>query len=84
MNVDPQPGALRTLMSPPSWVTIERTGFRARTTVGKGRVIYTELDVTTGLLGTNTWGITGYSPAYAQGLLKNLILDASTRPSTMP
>ena len=43
---------------------------------GKGRVIYTEIDLTTGLLGTNTWGITGYSPAYAEALLKNVILDA--------
>ena len=33
---------------------------------GKGRVIFSELDITTGLLGTNTWGITGYSPGYAE------------------
>jgi hypothetical protein len=43
---------------------------------GKGRIIFSELDITTGLLGTNTWGITGYSPAYSQALLKNVILDS--------
>ena len=25
-------------------------------------MIFSELDLTTGLLGTSTWGITGYSP----------------------
>jgi hypothetical protein len=46
---------------------------------GKGRVILSDLDVTTGLLGTNTWGITGYSPAYAQAILKNVLIDADAK-----
>ena len=41
---------------------------------GKGRVIYTSLDITSGLLGTHTWGIFGFNPAYAQSLLKNALL----------
>jgi hypothetical protein len=44
---------------------------------GKGSVIFTRLDVTSGLLGTRTWGLLGYSPAYSQGLLKNIVLWAS-------
>jgi len=41
---------------------------------GKGHVILTSLDFTTGLLGTTTWGILGYEPGYAQSLVKNTIL----------
>ncbi|HEX2971065.1 MAG TPA: hypothetical protein VHP11_01960 [Tepidisphaeraceae bacterium] len=41
---------------------------------GKGRVVFSQLDITTGLLGTNTWGVVGYQSGYAQSLLKNLIL----------
>ena len=44
---------------------------------GKGRVLYSPLDLTTGLLGTNTWGIAGYRPSYAQSLLKNVLLWAA-------
>jgi hypothetical protein len=40
---------------------------------GKGHVILFPIDVTTALLGTNTWGIAGYEPGYAQDLLKNMI-----------
>lgn len=40
---------------------------------GKGHVILSPLDVTSGLLGTGTWGITGYEPAYCHALLKNAI-----------
>ncbi len=43
---------------------------------GNGRVILSPVDTTFGLLGTNTWGVLGYKPAYAQGLLKNVILWA--------
>lgn len=42
--------------------------------VGRGHVISTSLDVTSGLLGTATWGIIGYQPEYAQSLMKNLVL----------
>jgi hypothetical protein len=44
---------------------------------GKGRVIYTTLDMTSGLLGTNTWGILGYTPSAAQSLLKNIVLTSA-------
>ena len=40
---------------------------------GKGHVLFTNLDLTSGLLGTDTWGILGYQPDYAQALLKNVI-----------
>ena len=52
-------------------------------THGQGHVLFTSLDLTSGLLGTNTWGITGYQPDYAQSLLKNLLLwTAAGRPTT--
>ena len=41
---------------------------------GKGVVIYNPLDITSGLLGTHTWGILGFEPAYASSLLKNVLL----------
>jgi hypothetical protein len=44
--------------------------------VGKGWIVISKLDVVSGLLGTNTWGILGYDPNYAQPLMKNLILYA--------
>jgi hypothetical protein len=45
-------------------------------TSGKGAVIFSDLDVTSGLLGTETWGIFGYEPAYAQALVKNVLFWA--------
>ena len=39
----------------------------------KGHVIVSPLDLTSGLLGTNTWGIWGYAPGYAQSFLQNAI-----------
>lgn len=42
--------------------------------VGQGRVIYLPFDVTTGLLGSNTWPIYGYDPSESLALMKNLIL----------
>jgi len=44
--------------------------------VGKGWIVVSKLDVVTALLGTSTWGIMGYDYAYAQSLMKNLILVA--------
>jgi hypothetical protein len=41
---------------------------------GKGKVIYVPLDTTSGLLGTNTWGVLGYTPGEAAALLKNMVL----------
>ena len=37
-------------------------------------MIFSRLDLTSGLLGTTTWGILGYDPTYAQSFMKNLIL----------
>ena len=45
--------------------------------IGKGRVLFTPLDLTSGLLGTNTWGILGYSPEYAEALVMNIVLATS-------
>jgi len=41
---------------------------------GKGHVLFTSLDLTSGLLNTGTWGIVGFEPSYAQSLIKNTIL----------
>ena len=40
---------------------------------GKGHVIFTPIDVTSGLLGTRTWGIAGLHPDYAPAFVKNLV-----------
>jgi hypothetical protein len=40
---------------------------------GEGHVVFSPLDLTHALLGTNTWGIDGYRPESAQAFLKNLI-----------
>lgn len=41
---------------------------------GKGAVVCSSLDITTGLLDTRTWTLIGYDPLYAQKLLKNIVL----------
>jgi hypothetical protein len=46
---------------------------------GAGHVVYTPLDLTTGLLDTNSWGILGYTPTYAQAAVKNVLLTAGNR-----
>ena len=46
---------------------------------GKGWVIFSRLDLTTGLLGTQSWGILGFDPAYSQALVKNAVLWAEAR-----
>jgi len=51
-----------------------RADFPEELRSGRGHVIFTSLDLTTGLLGTQTWGILGYDPGYAQSLVKNAIL----------
>jgi len=43
---------------------------------GKGAIVFSPLDVTSGLLGTNTGGIYGYEAKYAQDLMRNAILWA--------
>lgn len=47
--------------------------------VGRGAVIFSNLDITTGLLGSGTYGIVGYTPSYSQALMKNVILWAISR-----
>lgn len=39
-------------------------------------IVYSQADITSGLLGTHTWGILGYSPASAQKLARNVMLYA--------
>ena len=48
--------------------------------VGRGLVLFADVDVTTGLLGTNTWGVDGYDPDAATALAANALLWAVTRP----
>ncbi|HTW94400.1 MAG TPA: DUF4159 domain-containing protein, partial [Tepidisphaeraceae bacterium] len=45
---------------------------------GQGQLIYSPLDVTSGLLGTHTWGIAGYDPDYATGIVSNLLYWAAS------
>jgi hypothetical protein len=47
--------------------------------LGRTVAILSEGDITSGLLGTNTWGIRGYAPATAQDLAWNLILYANSQ-----
>jgi hypothetical protein len=42
--------------------------------VGKGYTVLCPLDLTTALLGTNTWGILGYEPNSAAQLMRNVLL----------
>jgi len=41
-------------------------------------IIYSPQDVTSGLLGTNTWGIVGYDPASAEKIARNVVLYAAS------
>jgi hypothetical protein len=45
---------------------------------GRGRVILSQLDLTTGLLGSNVWGVLGFEKDYAMKLTKNAILWSAT------
>src|SRR4051812_11226297 len=47
--------------------------------LGKGRVIFTPLDYTSGLMGMNTWGILGYTPEYSEQLAMNVVLVMTTK-----
>lgn len=42
--------------------------------VGNGYVVFSTLDLTSGLLGTNTWGIVGFETQSAEKFAKNLVL----------
>jgi hypothetical protein len=41
-------------------------------------VIFSPLDLTSGLLGTHTYGIVGYDPGYATAVVINLLALAAT------
>lgn len=43
---------------------------------GKGAVVFTDLDISTGLLGTTTSGVSGYEPTVAENLVRNLVIWA--------
>lgn len=43
---------------------------------GKGAVVVSSMDITSGLLGTNTWGVAGFTPEYSLALAKNFVLWA--------
>ena len=47
-------------------------------TVGRGKVILSPLDLTTGLLGCNVWGVLGFDKDYALKLMKNTLLWSAT------
>jgi hypothetical protein len=42
-------------------------------------VLYSEEDLTSGLLGTNTWAILGYTPESARALTRNMLIYALNR-----
>jgi hypothetical protein len=46
--------------------------------VGRGKVILSPLDLTTGLLGCNVWGVLGFDKDYALKLAKNIVLWSAT------
>ena len=41
---------------------------------GKGTLLVSKLDVVSGLLGTQTWGIMGYAPGWSESFMQNAIL----------
>jgi len=41
--------------------------------VGKGYVVFSPMDITSGLLGTHTWAISGYDPAACEQFAMNLV-----------
>lgn len=62
----------------------ERDGVRSGKlqlgTFGKGRIVYSPLDLSTGLAGSKSWGVSGYSPDYSIGVVKNVLLWATVNP----
>jgi hypothetical protein len=47
--------------------------------VGKGYVIESPLDLSTGLVGSNSWGVIGYQPDWCDGFVKNVLLWSQDR-----
>jgi hypothetical protein len=50
--------------------------------VGRGLLVQSPGDITSGFLGTNTWGITGLEPAYSRRLMKNLLIWCENQATT--
>ncbi len=48
----------------------------AITVNGRVTVLFSPYDLTSGLLGTNTWGIIGYAPDSSEALVRNILLYA--------
>ena len=46
---------------------------------GKGCVLFSFVDITSGLLGTSTRGIAGFDPAYSTKLMSNLVIWSADR-----
>ena len=81
------------LVTPVSWGTIPAIETRASVggrpqgtnlapqvfPLGKGFIIYTDRDLTTGLMGANVWNMHGYTVGWSRALTKNLILAAIDR-----
>jgi hypothetical protein len=56
---------------------ISTASLQAFTVNGRARIIFSPYDITSGLLGTNTWGIIGYAPDSARTLAGNLVRYAA-------
>ena len=54
--------------------------------VHKGRyvIIFSPLDISSGLIGTHAWGINGYAPVSARKLMMNILLYAAADGKTIP
>jgi hypothetical protein len=48
---------------------------------GRGYMLFTPLDLHTGLLNTSTWGILGYTPQSCEQFAKNLVAWVESVPS---
>jgi hypothetical protein len=68
-DVDYRRNTLKKHGQPPLW------GLKHQ---GRWVVVLSPMDFTSGLLGTRTWGIVGYSPESSQAIARNLLLWAQT------
>ena len=68
---------------------ISKPQLDAITVNGRVVLIFSPFDVTSGFLGTNTWGIVGYAPESSETIARNILLyaqgePASTQPASAP
>jgi hypothetical protein len=52
--------------------------------LGKGWLVVCETDLTTSLLGINSWGTVGYAPEWGRGLVHNLLLSVAAGTPLQP